>query len=200
MSFGKFRPRREAGLSFFDNYRWSWFGAPWHALLKGKTFNLATVDGTAKQAAEDFPNISAIFELAIAHTSKAGMRIAVYLGATDNLRETMVSLMTDGGHLRGFLDYALRNNHMVWMRYKRKPGLEAANKARDDVLADFDFAWIQQPGARGRSLVLKPTYGCCGCLCKSNGLMLAEGPAKFMPEKPENLRKNKLYQMLHIVD
>ena len=192
MSFGKLRPRREAGLSIFSGYRWSWGGAPWQPLLSNaSSLQRALTDGVALEICSDQPTSAGIFELAIAHKDQPKDHITVYLGSGDNLRETLLNLIKDGGELAGFLNHALKEGHVVWMRVKTKSSPEAANAARDKALADYDFAWIQQPGAKARTLALKPQYKCCMCMCKSKSMALKEGPPKFVTQQ-----KSGLMQML----
>lgn len=195
MSFGKLRPRREQGLSAFSGYKWAWSGAHWQPLLaSGSSLEKATRDGIALTIAADQPNAPGIFELAIAHKEKPRSRVPVYVGAGESLRDELSALLADGGEVRGFLDHALKTNHVLWVRCKRKATPEAAVAARDAALADYDFAWIQQNGARARSLVLKPRRGCCVCCCccKAKRTQLTEGPPKFVAEK----QKSGLSQML----
>ena len=190
MSFGKLRQKREQGLSLFSGYRWSWGGAPWQPLLaSASSLQRATSDGTAVNIAGDQTGGPGLYELAIAHKDQPTNRIAVYLGAAENVREALFQLMGERSELKGFLDHCLKENCVIWLRVKTKSTVEAANVARDKDLADYDFAWIQQPGARGRSLTLKPQYGCCGCMCKGKTMALKEGPPKFSTQQNSGFKQ-----------
>ncbi|KAH7618933.1 hypothetical protein NADE_005781 [Nannochloris sp. 'desiccata'] len=190
MSFGKLRPKREQGLSLFSGYRWSWGGAPWQPLLASASSLLrATSDGTAVDIAGAQTGGPGIYELAIVHKDQPTNYIAVYVGAAANVREALFELMSERSELKGFLDHCLKENCVVWIRVKPRATIEAANAARDRALANLDFAWVQQPGARGRSLTLKPHYQCCGCLCKGKRMILKEGPPKFLTQQKSGFKQ-----------
>jgi hypothetical protein len=190
MSFGKLRPKREEGLSIFSGYRWAWGGAYWQPLLaSASSLQRATTDGTAVNIAGDQTGGPGIFELAIAHKEQPANHIAVYVGAAESVRDALFELMSERSELKGFLDHCLKENCVVWLRVKSKGTIETANAARDKALANFDFAWLNQPGARGRSLTLKPNYRCCGCMCKSKSMVLKEGPPKFLTQQKSGFKQ-----------
>lgn len=197
-SFGKLRPRREKGLSIFSPFRWSWSSCPWEPLLGGgSSLKRADRDGMATTIANDQPASPGIFELSIAHKNVPQKRVVVYLGAAENIRNELTTLVQDGGELRGFLDHGLKEGHVVWFRVQLKPSVAAATAAKDSALANYDYAWVNQPGAKGRSLMLRPEHSCCSgacCFCgKAKGrVTLREGPPKFLQEK----QQSGLFQML----
>jgi hypothetical protein len=190
MSFGNLRPKREQGLSLFSGYRWSWSGCNWQPLLASAPSLLrANADGHAIDIAGDQTGGPGIYELAIAHKDQPHNHIAVYLGTAENVRESLFELMSERSELKGFLDHCLKENCVVWIRVKPRATIEAANAARDKALANYDFAWLNQPGARGRSLTLKPSYRCCGCMCKSKTMVLKEGPPKFLTQQKSGFKQ-----------
>ena len=189
-AFPKSRPRRELGVSPVSGYRLAWRSYTWQPLLAtASSLSRATANGTARSIAEDQDPGPGAYELAIAHKSTPHKRIKVYIGAAESLRDAAVLLVTDGGDLRGFLDHALKENHVVWLRCKPTANAEEAAAARDKVLGHYDYAWVQQPSGRARSLMVHPTYCCgCSCLCRT-GMDIKEGPPKFVQPKTGGLLK-----------
>jgi hypothetical protein len=185
MSFQERRPRRELGSSTFSGYRRFWRGSEWQPFLTtGSSLAKATASGVAGDIAGDQHDGPGVYELALSCRGKPGepavasRRIKVYASASSNVRSDMGALVRDGGGLRGFLDHALKEGHVVSLRVKPAKDSPAAAAAADKHLAAFDYAWLQQPGARARSLVVRQKYMCCGAI--GTGLDIKEGAPKFV--------------------
>lgn len=182
-AFPKTRKRREDGSNKYSSYGMAWRGCPWQPLIaSAKSLSQATSNGMARSIAEDQEPGPGAYELSIAYKDNPQKRIKVYIGAAESLRNAAVLLVTDGGDLRGFLDHALKEGHVVWIRCKRAKSSEDAAAIRDKILGVYDYPWVQQPGGRARSLTVRPSFLCCGCCCRT-GVTIKEGPPKFVQPK-----------------
>lgn len=170
-----------------SSYSMAWRSIPWQPLVaSAPSFSRAVSNGTAREIAEVQEPGPGVFEIAIAHKDVPRKQIVVFIGATDSLREAAILLVSDGGDLRGFLDHAIKEKHVIWLRTKPTKTHEDAIEFRDKALGQYDYAWVQQTGARARSLVALPSFLCCGCWCRT-GVNLRDGPPKFVQPKSEGL-------------
>ena len=181
-AFQERRRRREDGSSTISSYRMFWRGCLWQPLL-APAANLQR--SAASGAAEDVASVQAegpgVYELSLTCKQSPDKRIKVYCSAASSLRSDAVALVTDGGALRGFLDHALKEGHAIWYRCKATKDPEAAADATDKLLTAFDYAWLQQPGGRARSLVVRQRYLCCSFI--KTGVDVKDGPPKFVQPK-----------------
>lgn len=180
MSFPKERQQRERGSGglLAPSQKLFWRGCRWESFLApASTFQRAASNAHAIDAANDMPNGPGVIEIAIANKKLPEKRIKVHIVAAESLRQLAQRLADDGGELRGFLEHACKNEHGVWFRYRTTKSLEDAHKFVDNTLDKFDYAWVQQPGARARSLVVSPIFCCCNSF--RTGTRIEEGPPKF---------------------
>ena len=91
MSFGKLRPKREQGISFFSGYRWAWGGSPWQPLLASAKSLQSAADSAAIDIAGAQTGGPGIYELAIAHKDQPTNYVTVYVGAAENIREHLLT-------------------------------------------------------------------------------------------------------------
>jgi hypothetical protein len=82
-----------------------------------------------------------------------------------------------GASLAGWLDHALKKGHAVWLRARAAASAEAADACAERILGAYDYAWVAQPGARARSLVVRRETMCC---CVPAPPRINEGPPKFV--------------------
>lgn len=180
MSFPTERSKREHGSGIIGTLFWR--GHTWTNFLPpANSFQNASRAGHAVDMAFDFPNSPGVIEIAITHAKVPGKRIKVFIKSVDSLQEYVHQLAYDGGELKGFLQHALKAHHGIWIRSKVTKSLEEGKDFVEGVLKKFDYAWIQQPGAKARSIVVRPTYCCCSHF--NTGVILEEGPPKFETQK-----------------
>jgi hypothetical protein len=184
MSFKERLPRREAagGTSVFSRYRAFWRGAgatpwvPW--LAPASSLRSALASAHARDLASDLPAAPGVFELALSPPDAPDTRVKVYVAASADLQRELVALCdAGGGSLAGWLDHALKKGHAVWLRARSVASAEAADACAERILGAYDYAWVAQPGARARSLVVRRETMCC---CFPAPPRINEGPPKFV--------------------
>lgn len=176
--FPNSRQKRERGIGLDVGYSLVWRGCEWHPLIApSPNLQKALSSGPSMSIAEDLHPGPALFEVAIAPKDATTKRVEIFVGATENLRDSVKDFLSVRGKYKGFLDHALKEKHCIWIRFKTMSSFDNAKRDSEKILDKYDYAWVQQTSCPARTLVMKPRIF-CGCCCRT-GFDIMEGPPKF---------------------